>query len=768
VTGTATDDEKVATVTVNGVPAVLEPTNNPNDPREIAFASSLPLSDGANQIAVVATDISGKSAADTRTVYLDSQDPSVTWSPAEGTVYPTPGSVTISGTAADNLGISSITLNGALVYTNAGTPQTSASFSRTLTLAGGTHQLTLVVKDLGNRTVTETRTITVNAPKSETTLTTTPSPSVFGQAVTVTATVRPEGTSAGTPTGPVTFSVDGNQVATIFLNATGTASLTLPNLAVGVRSIAAAYNGSFIYLASSATASHTVDKVSTTTTLASSLNPSTFGQSVTFTATVVSVAPGTGTPAGSVQFRRNGVDEGPAIGLVNGTASKTLSALDAGTPPIEAVYLGNATYATSTGSVTQTIRQATPNVTWNTPAEIVYGTALGAAQLNAAASVPGAFVYSPDAGVVLTAGQHTLTVTFTPTDANYESRTTTTTVNVAKAKPTVGTSGGAFIYDGSPHPSVGTANVPGTFSYAYVPGGAAAPVNASPAPYHVTATFTPDDVANYESASASNTITISKAPARILLTGLAQIYSGAPRAVIATTEPAGLTGLSVTYDGSATAPVDAGSYAVRATLDNGNYAAPDAIATLVIGKANGAVAIAGPASIVYAQTGVVTATAAGDGALSYAVVTPTICSINPATGVVTMNTGTGTCRVRATLSEGRNYFGATSNELSIAAQKATGSISVKITSPSSGTATLAGMSFMISASFTNVAAFEKHSCVVNWGNGSTTVGTITESGGSGKCTALYRYPAKGTYLVAVTISDTNRTGTSPAITVNVR
>ena len=50
---------------------------------------------------------------------------------------------------------------------------------------------------------------------------------------------------------------------------------------------------------------------------------------------------------------------------------------------------------------------------------IAYGTALSATQLNATASVPGTFVYTPAAGTVLNAGTQTLHVDFIPTDSNY-------------------------------------------------------------------------------------------------------------------------------------------------------------------------------------------------------------------------------------------------------------------------------------------------------------------------------------------------------------
>ena len=69
--------------------------------------------------------------------------------------------------------------------------------------------------------------------------------------------------------------------------------------------------------------------------------------------------------------------------------------------------------------------KATPTITWSTPADITYGTALSATQLNATAGVPGTLAYTPAAGTVLNAGAaQTLSVTFTPIDAaNYTTAT---------------------------------------------------------------------------------------------------------------------------------------------------------------------------------------------------------------------------------------------------------------------------------------------------------------------------------------------------------
>ena len=514
VTGKATDDEQVSSVTVNGNAATLTSTNNPSDPREVSFTVSVPLVAGANPISTIATDNTGKTAADSRNVYLDSLDPAVTWTPADGASYPTPGNVTISGNATDNVGVSSITLNGAIVYTNSGTPQTSVNFTRVLNLQGGTHQLTLVVKDLGNRTITETRTITVIAPPSTTSVVTSPNPSVSGQQVTLAATVSG---AAGTPTGSVQFLADGTSLGSAGLS-DGGASLATTGLAVGSRSISAIYNGSTIYVASTGTTTQVVNPISTVTTVTSGTNPSTYLNPVTFTATVSNVSPGTGTPTGTVQFKVNGAPFSTPVGL-SGSATATLAitgtAMPAGSVTIEAVYTPSSnTRSPSTGTFTQAVNKRTPTVNWNTPLDIFYGTLLGPSQLNANASgLPGTFVYSPPAGTKLDAGNgQTLSVIFTPTDAaNYNTQTRSVPINVLKATPSVSTSGGIFTYDGAPHGSTGASNVPGTFSYSYTPGGTSVPVNASATPYQVTATFTPDDTVNYNGATATSAISITKA-----------------------------------------------------------------------------------------------------------------------------------------------------------------------------------------------------------------------------------------------------------------
>jgi len=84
------------------------------------------------------------------------------------------------------------------------------------------------------------------------------------------------------------------------------------------------------------------------------------------------------------------------------------------------------------------IFQQAPVITWATPANIVYGTPLSGAQLNASSSVAGSFTYSPAAGAILGTGKQTLNVIFTPTDAiDYTTATASVTLTVVPGTPTI-------------------------------------------------------------------------------------------------------------------------------------------------------------------------------------------------------------------------------------------------------------------------------------------------------------------------------------------
>jgi hypothetical protein len=98
--------------------------------------------------------------------------------------------------------------------------------------------------------------------------------------------------------------------------------------------------------------------------------------------------------------------------------------------------------------------------------------------------------------------------------------------------------------------------------------------------------------ANYNAASpVERSFAIAKAQASMNLSGLSKTYTGQPQGATVTTTPADLGGVSVTYDGSAQAPTNAGSYRVVASLTNPNYEAQNATGTLVIAKAKAGVTL---------------------------------------------------------------------------------------------------------------------------------------------------------------------------------
>src|SRR5439155_5089111 len=120
----------------------------------------------------------------------------------------------------------------------------------------------------------------------------------------------------------------------------------------------------------------------------------------------------------------------------------------------EAFFMGTTLIAVTHGRglfTTTPSTATTPAITWATPADIVYGTALSATQLNATASTAGTFVYTPAAGTVLNAGaSQSLSVLFTPTDTvTFTTATATVAINVLKATPTITWSNPATIAFGT-------------------------------------------------------------------------------------------------------------------------------------------------------------------------------------------------------------------------------------------------------------------------------------------------------------------------------
>jgi len=169
-------------------------------------------------------------------------------------------------------------------------------------------------------------------------------PSYVGQPVTFSAVVS---ATSGTPTGYVAFKYRNAVLATVPL-ANGQASFTTAFPVDGHFPMVARYSGDGTFRAkNSKLLKQVVQQYPTATTLSSSPNPSSYGQPVTFTATVSSTGPA---PTGKVEFRNGDEPLGCAV-LVNGVATLTKSRLHSGTLSITAIYLGDDASAKSVSPI---------------------------------------------------------------------------------------------------------------------------------------------------------------------------------------------------------------------------------------------------------------------------------------------------------------------------------------------------------------------------------------------------------------------------------
>lgn len=222
-------------------------------------------------------------------------------------------------------------------------------------LSGGTHSIFATYN--GNTDFVGSSSTVLNQvvhPASTTaTLTSSRGTSTFGQPITFTSKIT---SGVGTPNGSVTFKNGMATLGTVPL-ASGTATFTTSTLSAGSHSITAVYHGTADFATSTSKAvKETVNKSITKTALASSLNPSSFGQSVTFNAAVSPQFGGTVT--GTVIFK-DGATTLSSRTVSGGKASFTLSSLHPGNHSITASYDGNTDLLSSTSAVvTQAVHKA--------------------------------------------------------------------------------------------------------------------------------------------------------------------------------------------------------------------------------------------------------------------------------------------------------------------------------------------------------------------------------------------------------------------------
>lgn len=267
----------------------------------------------------------------------------------------------------------------------------------------------------------------------------------------------------------------------------------------------------------------------------------------------------------------------------------------------------------------------------------------------------------------LPGGTNSITASF-PGDSTFgAANAASVQVVVTKAAASIAFGGLTATYNGSPHPATATTSPAGLnvlFTYA---GSETAPTAAGS--YPVVATISDPAYAG----TASAILVIAKAAATVTLSNLSATADGTAHSASATTAPAGLN-VTFTYNGSATAPSAAGSYAVVGTVNDPNYTGT-ATGTLVIAvplAASSTALTSSAASVAIGASVTLTATVTGSGGTP----TGTVTFLNGSTslgtanlngsGVATLNTSfstAGTNSITAQYGGNATFKGSTSAAL---------------------------------------------------------------------------------------------------------
>ncbi|WP_037837630.1 Ig-like domain repeat protein [Streptomyces sp. NRRL S-337] len=636
------------------------------------------------------TDLQTVGKAATTTAVVSSPDPTVVGQPTTltATVAPAaPGTGTPTGTVTFDFGDGSPTVtaplsNGLATTTHTYTATSGSPYAFTGTYNGDTNYTTSSGID----------TQTVGKAATTTAVVSSPDPTVVGQPTTLTATVAPIAPGTGTPTGTVTFDFgDGTSPATATLSGgVATITHTYTGTSGSPHTFTGTYNGDSNYTTSHGVDTQTVNRAATTTSLVSVPDPGVVGQPVTLTATVAPVAPGTGSPTGTVTFTF-----GDGAGSVTATLSGGVATVThtwttrTGSPfTVTAAYNGDTNFTTSSGTDTQTVnRAATTTTVTSSPDPSVAGqsvtlTATVDAQAPGAGTPTGTVTFSFGDGTgtataTLTGGVATLTHTYAGTsgspftvtagyngDANYatSSGTDAQTVNKAATTTTVtsapdpSAAGQSVTLTATVAPvAPGTGSPTGTVTFTFGDGtsSATAPVSGGVAtlthtwttrtgsPFTVTATYNGDT--NFTTSTGTDTQTLSKLPTTTTVTSTPDpSVSGQPvtiRATVSATSGTPTGTVTFTFgDGtnSATAPVSGGVATITHTY-SGTTGSPFTLSAAYGGDASFAASTGtDPQTVNRATTSTVVVSTPNPSTTGDTVtVTATVTAVSPGTGTPT-------------------------------------------------------------------------------------------------------------------------------------
>ena len=446
----------------------------------------------------------------------------------------------------------------------------SGVFTATVSSVGTAQAATLTASALS---VSKTLALQLNAYTPTLTVATSSSPSNYGGAVTFTATISSD------PPGTVTFYDGGAVIGTGVINGT-TATFTTSSLIVGSQSITASWPGNVNYGA--VTSSAITQMVNKATPTINWITPAAIAYGTALSGTQLDAS---STVAGTFSYS-------PALGTV----------LTAGSHAITATFTPTVStdYATATSSVSMTVNEATPAITWATPAAILYGTALSGTQLDASSTVAGTFSYTPAAGTVLKAGSQALSVTFTPTDTtDYQTATAAVALTVNEGAPTITWATPTAILYGTALSGTqlnAASTVAGTFSYT-----PAAGTVLKAGSQALSVTFTPTDTTDYQTATASVALTVNEGTAAIAWAAPAGILYGTALSGTQLDASSTVAG-TFAYSPTAGTVLKAGSQTLSVTFtptDTTDYTTAMATVGLTVNTATPAITWATPAAIPY-------------------------------------------------------------------------------------------------------------------------------------------------------------------------
>lgn len=328
------------------------------------------------------------------------------------------------------------------LFTSGVTDSTGSLLVQSPPLAPGIHHFTATYAGQGSfaPTTSVEVIVLVDLYVPSITITSSLNPSTLNQSVTFTLTASSPDNFIPSPIALID-STTNTTLATLNPNSAGVATFTTTSLSLGSHLIQAEYGGDSTHNPAQANLLQQVlAGTSTTTTLTSSLNPATFGQSVTFTAAVTSTST---IPVGTITFSDGTtvLATQPIISAGGFTviASFSTNTLTVGAHTITATYNPGTGFAGSSATLTQNITGIATTATLTSslnPAPYAQSVTFTSTITSASTAPTGAITFSDGATVIatlplaatnattstasfsssaLTVGTHNITASYSPT-----------------------------------------------------------------------------------------------------------------------------------------------------------------------------------------------------------------------------------------------------------------------------------------------------------------------------------------------------------------